>query len=236
MEDSGDKGRAAPQDVTDELEQLLDQYLVGSEGIDRARAEEVVGLVQEKLAEHGGGYGEIDTWSGEKVAPLDPDPESIKLDDTAHGLSNLGRFAGQGATAYSVARHSVHVSREVEARGGTIEAQRWGLLHDGAEAYLSDVPGPVKRGLPGYKHAERRLDEVVRVSLGLEPTDTDVSLVHEADEAVGDHELSKQFPHGGHVGADLKHHPSPADTDRTDKELFRRRARELGLLDSQELL
>jgi hypothetical protein len=111
------------------------------------------------------------------------------------------------------------------------DAQRWGLLHDGAEAYLSDVPGPVKRGLPGYKHAERRLDSTIRTALGLDPTDADVSLVHEADGAVGEHELSDQFPRGGHVVAELKHDPSAVDTDRTDKELFRRRASELGLLD-----
>jgi hypothetical protein len=50
-----------------------------------------------------------------KITPFEPDCEKINL-------KHVGRFAGQGKEFYSVARHSVHVSLEVEARGGSREA------------------------------------------------------------------------------------------------------------------
>lgn len=217
------------------LKRELDGFLPTTEGpedeIDRVPYEAVAGYVQELLAERGEGHREIDTWTGQKIIPADPDPEKIKLDDIAHGLSNLGRFAGQGPSMYSVARHSVHVSLEVEARGGSLAAQRWGLLHDGAEAYLSDVPGPVKKSLPGYKNVEKRLDEAILTAIGLDLTEDEKELVHDiADKVVGKHELSVQFPEGGHEEpGDLRHDPDTVDSGEDDKELFVSRACALGL-------
>ena len=215
------------------LKQELDQFLPTADPkdeIDRVPYEAVAGYVQELLAERGKGHREIDTWTGQKITPTDPDPEKIKLDDIAHGLSNLGRFAGQGPSMYCVARHSVHVSLEVEARGGSLAAQQWGLLHDGAEAYLSDVPGPVKKSLPGYKNVEKRLDEAVRTAMDLDLTEDEEDLVHDvADNEVGKHELSMQFPNSGYEKADLVQEPDFVNKERDDEELFRRQAYSLSI-------
>jgi hypothetical protein len=175
------------------------------------------------------GFGEIDTRSGETIAPLDPDPAAINIQDIAHGLSNVGRFAGQGEEFYSVARHSVHVSHEVRARGGSEAAQRWALLHDASEAYLSDVPGPVKQGLPGYKHAERRLDSAIRDALDIDPTPDEMELVKSADEAVEEYELATQFPEQNHEAPELKWGPNLATVDTISKGQFTERAQTLGL-------
>lgn len=90
------------------------------------------------------------TYTGRRLFVLSPDPEQIVIEDIAHHLSLLCRFVGAVRTFYSVAQHSVLVSRHVPW-----ELQMSALLHDATEAYLGDVIRPVKRQLPEYKELER---------------------------------------------------------------------------------
>ncbi|AGB38284.1 hypothetical protein [Natronococcus occultus] len=195
----------------------------------RRRAESVVGELQDLLAAADGGHAPIDTRTGGTITPLSPTPERIDLVDVAHALSNLSRFTGQGKYFYSVARHSVHVSREVEARGGDRSAQQWGLLHDASEAYLSDVPAPVKRSLPGYTRAERRLQTAVRDAVGLELTANAERLVDTVDADVGRYELAVHFPNEIREKPALKYVPDDIDPATDAKTLFLERARSLGI-------
>lgn len=80
------------------------------------------------------------TISGVMMYPLDPRPEEIIIDDIAHALSMQCRFGGHVKDFYSVAEHSVRVSNELPSH-----LALWGLLHDAAEAYLIDLPRPIKR-------------------------------------------------------------------------------------------
>jgi uncharacterized protein len=82
----------------------------------------------------------LQTYSGIAFHLLSPRPEDIRIVDIAHSLSLQCRFAGHCREFYSVAEHSVRVSRAVPA-----EHALWGLLHDAAEAYLVDLPRPLKR-------------------------------------------------------------------------------------------
>ena len=104
----------------------------------------------------------MQSYSGGVFYPLDPRPEDIKLRDIAHALSNLCRFGGHCVSFYSVAEHSVHVSRVVPK-----EDALWGLLHDATEAYLVDVPRPIKKYLGGYVEAEARLEAAIKAKFGL---------------------------------------------------------------------
>lgn len=73
----------------------------------------------------------------------------IEAIDVARGLGRLCRFSGQLAAAdyYSVAEHSVLVTEYARRHGGIGDGRmlRTILMHDASEAYLGDVPGPIKR-------------------------------------------------------------------------------------------
>lgn len=73
---------------------------------------------------------------------MDPRAEEVSLDDIAHSLSNVCRYAGHTKTHYSVGQHSVLVSLNVPPQYAV-----HGLLHDAAEAYIGDISRPVKRSL-----------------------------------------------------------------------------------------
>lgn len=116
----------------------------------------------------------ICTASGRLFWPLDPRPEEIAVEDIAAALSRLCRFGGHCRVFYSIAQHSVHVAELVQSRDP--EATLWALLHDAAEAYLHDLPRPIKyaRGMEFYREAEARLDAVLMASFGLAPSAPDV--------------------------------------------------------------
>ena len=98
----------------------------------------------------------IQTYTGKQFFPLDPDPGVIDIHDIAHALSLQCRFNGHCRTFYSVAEHSVRVSEIVPA-----ELARWGLLHDAAEAYLTDLPRPIKRQMPTFEEIEKKLLHII---------------------------------------------------------------------------
>jgi uncharacterized protein len=106
--------------------------------------------------------GWIQTRSGVAFYPLAPVVVDIHLDDIAHALGNLCRYGGHSRTFYSVAEHSVLLSYAVPE-----DLKRWALLHDASEAFLIDVPSPIKPFLSGYKEIEARLMHAVAARFGL---------------------------------------------------------------------
>jgi hypothetical protein len=116
----------------------------------------------------------IMTASGLAFYPLEPRIEDIRLDDLAHALAATNRFNGHAREPYSVAQHAVLVSQEMEratddTRGFPWEWGLYGLLHDGSEAYLGDVPRPLKRQdtFAAYRAAEERLQAAIYGAFGL---------------------------------------------------------------------
>lgn len=121
----------------------------------------------------------LQTFSGRQFWPLDPDPAHVAIEDIAHALSMQCRYAGHCLRFYSVAEHSVHLARHFSYDAGLA---MWALLHDASEAYLVDVPRPVKPFLPGYKDAERAVQAAVCDAFGL-PHEMP-AVVHAADSAI----------------------------------------------------
>ena len=112
------------------------------------------------MSEHKGFY--IRTFTGRRYYPADPRAEDISLEDIAHHLSMLCRFTGAVSRFYSVAEHSVLVSKVVPP-----EHAFAGLMHDAVEAYLGDVSRPVKQMLPDYKALEAINWKVMAERFGL---------------------------------------------------------------------
>lgn len=104
------------------------------------------------------------TFTGRRVCSLSPSPDEIDIEDIAHSLAYQCRFLGHTDGFYSVAQHSVLVSQMVPDQDAL-----WGLLHDAAEAYLGDLPAPIKREpeMHMYRAAEERLLEAVAARFSL---------------------------------------------------------------------
>ena len=102
----------------------------------------------------------MQTFSGKAFWPLDPRPEEVDIRDIAHALSMQCRYAGHCLRFYSVAEHCVMLVYEMRRHTRRLQIDL--LLHDAAEAYLVDVPRPVKRYLTGYREAEARVDAAIR--------------------------------------------------------------------------
>lgn len=117
------------------------------------------------------------TASGKRYWPADPRPEDIDINDIAHALSMQCRFGGHVKEFYSVAQHSVHVSEHCSPADAL-----WGLLHDASEAYIVDIPRPLKyaAGMEGYLALERKMMHAVCDAFGL-PREMPAS-VRAADE------------------------------------------------------
>ena len=144
----------------------------------------------------------IRTFTGRKFWPLAPRTEEIDVKDIAHSLSLQCRWTGHTYCHYSVAEHSIRVSRlsqwmalETNLFGHKVQASErmnkisfarevalWGLLHDASEAYLCDMPSPLKHA-PGmgqlYKQFEAQLMCVIAERFNLTPHMP--SLVKDAD-------------------------------------------------------
>lgn len=105
----------------------------------------------------------IATATGRPFFPLDPRPEEVDLVAIIHALSHQCRWSGHTKTFYSVLEHSIHVAKLVEQWGGNEKEILTALLHDASEAYVVDVPRPVKRDrmMDGYVDAEKKIQAVI---------------------------------------------------------------------------
>lgn len=104
----------------------------------------------------------LQTRHGRRFRILDPHPDDFDIEDIAHALANQCRFTGRTTKFYSVAEHSVRVARLAEKHAHARLHAEWpnvftveeityaALMHDASDAYIMDMPRPVKY-LPEFK-------------------------------------------------------------------------------------
>jgi 5'-deoxynucleotidase YfbR-like HD superfamily hydrolase len=128
----------------------------------------------------------LETVSGKKVNVTNPDPSTIDITDIAWALSRMPRFSGHSIpyVPYSVAQHCIQVMKELAPHGP--EIQMYGLLHDAAEAYINDLPSPVKH-IPEIHAVIKKLEDLLMLTIykALElrpPTEEEEATVKVADK------------------------------------------------------
>jgi len=113
----------------------------------------------------------IDTASGARLDLDNPRPEDIRIEDVAGGLSKVCRFGAQAREYYSVAQHVLLVRRLV-VEAGRPELALGALHHDSHEAYLCDIPTPLKRKISAindaYKWVCNEVDLAIAEAFGFE--------------------------------------------------------------------
>ncbi|WP_436798387.1 hypothetical protein [Mesorhizobium ventifaucium] len=92
---------------------------------------------------------------------LDPHGSDFTIDDVAHGMAHICRYAGQCRDFYSVAEHSLLVCDVA------VDCPYEALLHDAAEAFIGDVTRPLKQLLPEYKAIETNVEDAIAKRFGL---------------------------------------------------------------------
>lgn len=105
----------------------------------------------------------IRTRSGKYVNVFAPDPNTITIEDIAHGLSHMPRFAGHLPYLYSVGQHSIRAAEIAEP-----DLKLTALLHDASEAFLMDIPKPIKMKMPEYNIVEDQLMSVIAKKFGFQ--------------------------------------------------------------------
>lgn len=108
------------------------------------------------MSENLNAYRSIRTISGQYVNVFDPNPDTLLISDIAHALSNQCRFGGHLPKLYSVAQHSLLCYLIASS-----EHKYDALMHDVSEAYLLDMPKPIKLELPDYNIIENNLMNVL---------------------------------------------------------------------------
>jgi len=127
--------------------------------------------------------GSIHTVSGRWIDPLAPDPASIEIEDIAQALANQCRFGGHCRAFHSVAQHCALVADVSEERGASAAEALTALMHDASEAYLVDLPHPLKHRSPmgaPYRLAEARLEEAIRARFDLAPAGANLKEIDRA--------------------------------------------------------
>ena len=102
----------------------------------------------------------IETFTGLEFHFMNPQPDEIDMKDIATSLSKQCRFGGHCTIFYSV-EHSVYIADWLYEQTNDSILAFQGLLHDASEAYLIDIPRPIKPFLTNYYDIEGRVMEAI---------------------------------------------------------------------------
>ena len=131
----------------------------------------------------------LQTYTGKVLRPLDPWPGDFCIEDIAWSLAHQCRYNGHTKLFYSVATHCMLVAFFLPP-----SLKLEGLLHDASEAYLTDLPSPLKQQMPEYRKIEARVEDAIETQYRLIKSPQ----VKEADDYV--FQLEAALVMGGAIG------------------------------------
>lgn len=150
---------------------------------------------------------------GFRIYPFDPRPEEIQIDAIAHHLANNNRWNGatqhkrfRSRISFSVAEHSVLVSKFMVEHLNRPDLELEALLHDAPEYLFGDIIRPIKHD--PVVHAviapiEDRAEFVIAQKFGLIcPLPKEIKI---ADRAVCAAEFRQIVPHAADDPSDMLH-------------------------------
>ena len=108
----------------------------------------------------------IETYTGRAFWPLQPTMDALSVIDIAHALANQCRYSGHVQFFYSVAQHCCLLAAWLANHGGSALDCLQILMHDAPEAYLVDIPRPVKQYMPQYRVWDHAINDVIREWMG----------------------------------------------------------------------
>jgi hypothetical protein len=131
-------------------------------------------------------------FSGKTVWPLDFRAIDLDLNDVARGICRQNRFVGQTTLPINVGWHSLNLSYIVPK-----PLRLAALVHDMTEAYLVDIPRPLKNHplFAFFEVAEAKLFTGMAQALKL-PFDTLPDDLHHFDHTIGNAEMFLYNPKG----------------------------------------
>jgi HD containing hydrolase-like enzyme len=111
-------------------------------------------------------------YAGTGVAPHKLEEDDVHTLDIAFGLAGAIRFGGHNMKPKTVLQHSLDVHDIVLGMTTDKDILLTALLHDASEAYISDIPSPLKAMLPGYKELEKHVQRTVLNAYEVKHADT----------------------------------------------------------------
>ena len=146
----------------------------------------------------GEGATPIDCWTmtatGAPFYPLRPRESVIDFEVIAQALSRVARWNGHTTKPWTVAQHSLAVCEALEFWGESKAVQLQGLLHDASEAYLPDVPSPIKVHLTNFHAIEDEILCAIFNAAGLTDCESLYGTVKQADRFVLEAERATLLP------------------------------------------
>lgn len=106
----------------------------------------------------------IRTYSGKYIDVFNLTEDDINIVDIVHALSYVPRYGGHMKKQITVLRHTLNVAGYLNNLKDIFAA----LLHDASEAYLCDIPKPIKEKLPEYKKLEHQVMTLIANKYGFE--------------------------------------------------------------------
>lgn len=126
------------------------------------------------------------------IEPLNPHPDDIDIRHIGLGLALNNRWSGFTHDVFaflaydrvipipfSVGQHSCHVHDIV--MGIMPEAAPYALMHDASEAYIVDIPRPIKPSLTNYYEIEERVMSVILRKFGILVSPEIIAVVKDID-------------------------------------------------------